>query len=250
MPHFPVVLLGEAYWRPVPQLLQHLANHATIADADLELLLPPASVTDGPRARTSARGIVAAPSRRHGSCNVGTRVTSLHTAREATMRERLGTIVVAVDFSETSEDAWAAACRLAAATGSQVHLLHVSPDPLRQAWTVEAVGVDFSAITEEWRLQAAARLAMITPLAGLAEDRITRVVVTGVPHRAITEYAAAARADLIVVGTHGYGPIRHLLLGSVAERVVRQAQCPVMTVPHRSTPARAPEEATPVHTTA
>lgn len=149
------------------------------------------------------------------------------------------TIVVAVDFSETSEDAWAAACRMAVRTGSDVHLLHVSPDPLRQAWTVEAIGVDFPAVAESWREQARERLAGIQPLAGLDEARITRVVVTGVPHAAITDYAATVHADLIVVGTHGYGPVKHMLLGSVAERVIRQSPCPVMAVPHRSIAAGA-----------
>lgn len=150
------------------------------------------------------------------------------------MDEKPDIIVVAVDFSETSEDAWAAACRLAARTASLVHLLHVSPDPLRQAWTVDALGLDLPALANEWRQQARERLAAITPVAGVPEARITRVVLTGVPHTAITDYAANVEAGLIVVGTHGYGPIKHLLLGSVAERVVRQAPCPVMTVPHRS----------------
>jgi len=149
------------------------------------------------------------------------------------MREHFDKIVVAFDFSETSEAAWAVACRLAVALNSQVHLLHVSPDPLRQAWTVEAASVDFSAVAEEWRQQAAARLAAVTPLAGLEEGRITRVVTAGVAHTVVTEYASAEHADLIVVGTHGYGPVKHLLLGSVAERIVRQASCPVLTVPHR-----------------
>jgi nucleotide-binding universal stress UspA family protein len=150
------------------------------------------------------------------------------------MGERFRKIVVAVDFSETSEDAWAAACQLAVDTQSHVHLLHVSPDPLRQPWTVEAIGVDFAGIAEDWRRKAQGQMAAIRPLAGLPEERITREVVTGVPHEAIVGYATAQHADLIVVGTHGYGPIKHLLLGSVAERVVRQAACPVMTVPHRS----------------
>ncbi|MGV3517189.1 universal stress protein [Luteitalea sp.] len=144
------------------------------------------------------------------------------------------TIVVAVDFSDTSDAAWAAACRLAAMTNSDLHLLHVSPDPLAQAWTAEAIGVDFAALARDWREQARVRLAAIEPVAGLDDARITRVVATGVPHAAIIEYAESVDADLIVVGTHGYGPIKHLLLGSVAERVVRQAACPVMTVPHRS----------------
>ena len=146
------------------------------------------------------------------------------------MGDRLDTIVVAVDFSETSEDAWAAACRLAVQTNSNLHLLHVSPDPLKQAWTVETVGVDYSPVAEEWRRQARERLDAIRPVAGLSDDRIKRVVITGVPHTAITRYAADERADLIVVGTHGYGAIKHLLLGSVAERVVQKSPCPVLAV--------------------
>ena len=73
--------------------------------------------------------------------------------------ERLETMVVAVDFSETSEDAWAAACRLAVQTNSKVHLLASSPDPLKQPWTVETVSMDYSPIAEEWRQQARERLA-------------------------------------------------------------------------------------------
>ena len=159
------------------------------------------------------------------------------------MGDRFQTIVVAVDFSETSDEAWTAACRLAMDTQSHVHLLHVSPDPLRQAWTVETIGVDFAGLAEDWRRFAVERLAAIRPVAGLPEARITREVVTGVPHEAIVDYATAQHADLIVVGTHGYGPIKHLLLGSVAERVVRQAPCPVMTVPHRSVRAEARQKA-------
>jgi nucleotide-binding universal stress UspA family protein len=159
------------------------------------------------------------------------------------MGHLLRTIVAAVDFSETSQAAWSVACRLAMETDSRVHLLHVSPDPLSQPWTVEAIGVDFPAIAEAWQQQARLRLAAIAPAAGLSEDRITRAVVIGVPHVAIVEYAATHHADLIVVGTHGYGPIKHLLLGSVVERVLRHASCPVMTVPPQV--ALTPETAVP-----
>ena len=147
------------------------------------------------------------------------------------MSETFRTIVAAVDFSDTSEEAWRTACGLAMATGSHLHLLHVSPDPLRQGWAVEAIAIDFDAIAREYREKARARMARLHPVAGLDESRITRAVVSGVPHAAITEYAAAQHADLIVVGTHGYGPLKHLLLGSVAERVARHACCAVMTVP-------------------
>jgi nucleotide-binding universal stress UspA family protein len=152
------------------------------------------------------------------------------------MTDRFHNIVVAVDFSETSEEAWKVACHFAALAGSHLHLVHVSPDPLRQAWTVEAVGVDFGAIAQEWQAQAEVRLSRMQADAPLPPDRLTRVVLVGIPHSAIVEYATTQKADLIVLGTHGYGPIKHLLLGSVAERVVRQASCPVLTVPHRHTP--------------
>jgi nucleotide-binding universal stress UspA family protein len=52
------------------------------------------------------------------------------------------------------------------------------------------------------------------------------------PAVAIVDYAKEAAIDLIVMGTHGRGPITHLLMGSVAERVVRTAPCPVLTVKH------------------
>ncbi len=148
------------------------------------------------------------------------------------MSDRFDTIVAAVDFSETSTEAWRAACQLAVALGSHLHLFHVSPDPLQQAWTVEAIGVDFKAIGEAWRAQAENRLAAMEPDPSLPPDRVTRVVEIGVPHEAIVGYAARHHAGLIVMGTHGYGPLKHLLLGSVAERVLRQAPCPVVTVPH------------------
>ena len=147
------------------------------------------------------------------------------------MTDSFQTIVVAVDFSETSEEAWAVAGRLAVATGAHLHLLHVTGDPLYQSWAVETLAVDFDGSVEEWRQRARERLATMHPVTGLDEGRITRAVVTGVPHLAIVEYAAAHHADLIVVGTHGDGPVKHLLLGSVAERVVRHAECPVLTVP-------------------
>lgn len=149
------------------------------------------------------------------------------------MPQTFDTIVVAVDFSETSDEAWYTACQLAAALGSHLHLFHASPNPLQEAWTVEAIGVDFPAIAAGWRGQAERRLEALHPTPSLPPERFTRAVTTGVPHQAILDYAARHHADLIVMGTHGYGPVKHLLLGSVAERVVREAPCPVVTVPHR-----------------
>jgi K+-sensing histidine kinase KdpD len=62
--------------------------------------------------------------------------------------------------------------------------------------------------------------------------RLQVVTRAGDPVRQITQYAAEKAVDLVVMGTHGRGPVAHMLMGSVAERVVRTAPCPVLTVRH------------------
>ncbi|WP_396625909.1 universal stress protein [Luteitalea sp.] len=151
------------------------------------------------------------------------------------------TIVAAIDFSETSDDALRVACELAATHGSALHLLHVIPDARQQAWSVEAPGLDFSALQQESIADAERMLAARTLPVTVGIPQIVRTVVAGLPAaREIAQYAASHGADLIVVGTHGYGPVRRLVLGSVADRVVRLAPCPVLTVPHHTLRATTP----------
>ena len=145
------------------------------------------------------------------------------------------TIVAAVDFSETSDDALRVACELAACHDSELHLVHVIPDARQQAWSVEAPGLDFSALQQESLAEAERMLASRTAQFTAALPRVVLRVIAGLPAaREIDQYAASHQADLIVVGTHGYGPVRRLVLGSVADRVVRMAPCPVLTVPHHT----------------
>ncbi len=152
------------------------------------------------------------------------------------------TIVAAVDFSETSDDALRLAAELAGCHDSELHLLHVIPDARQQAWSVEAPGLDFSALQEESMADAERLLAQRSAVVVSALPRVVRRVVAGLPAaREIAQYAATHRADLIVVGTHGYGPVRRLVLGSVADRVVRMAPCPVLTVPHHALRASSPD---------
>lgn len=152
------------------------------------------------------------------------------------------TVVAAIDFSETSDDALLIACQLASSHGSELHLLHVIPDARQQAWSIEAPGLDFSALQQESiadaeRMLGERALPVTTP-----PPAVVRKVVAGMPaSREIAQYAATHGADLIVVGSHGYGPVRRLVLGSVADRVVRMAPCPVLTVPHQTLRATSPE---------
>jgi nucleotide-binding universal stress UspA family protein len=142
------------------------------------------------------------------------------------------TIVVAVDFSETSTEAFEAACQLAECFGSRIHLFHASPDPLQEACAVESFGMTYREIGHAWRAQAESRLSAMEPSRPIPEHRITRAVEMGLPEQAIIAYATRHDADLIVMGTNGYSAFTLFQLGSVAEHVVREAPCAVITVPH------------------
>jgi len=138
------------------------------------------------------------------------------------------TILVPTDFSDASAAAQRYACALGEAFRSAVHLLHVVQDPYVQPWAAEAFGVSLAGVLERWEQDAKAQLAQLTSEgAGANVTCVTRV---GHPFVEILTYASEAKIDLIVMGTHGRGPVAHMLLGSVAERVVRKAPCPVLTV--------------------
>jgi len=140
----------------------------------------------------------------------------------------LNTILVPSDFSECSEEAVRYGLELARRFDARLHLLHVVQDPVTQPWAAEGFSVPAFEIVEQWRKQAAERLLAAVPEADRARVTVASVVAT--PYAEILDYAAAHDVDLIVMGTHGRGGVSHLLLGSIAERIVRRAPCPVLTV--------------------
>lgn len=149
--------------------------------------------------------------------------------------EMFNTIVVAVDFSETSRDVLHYAARVAGNMPRiSLHVLHVVQDPLQQPWAVEAVGIDFDQLEQDWIADARRKLQALIAAETFAALSPTPVVRVGRSAESIVGYAAEVAADVLVMGTHGYGPIRRFMLGSVVERVLRQATCPVLTVPDRS----------------
>ena len=143
---------------------------------------------------------------------------------------KLEHILVATDFSETSESALNYGRALARTFGARLHVLHVVENSLM--WTgVEGVAYDFALVQEEIEEAARKRLAAIVgPDAGQIPKTTTVVKAGTSPAFVIADYAKEAKIDLIVMGTHGRGLVGHLLIGSVAERVVRIAPCPVLTV--------------------
>jgi nucleotide-binding universal stress UspA family protein len=140
-------------------------------------------------------------------------------------------ILVPTDFSPASEAALATAKALAAQFGASIDMIHVLQDPYATAaYASDAYGYLPPGLRESWQREALKHLdALMTPEAA-AQFRVNTRVVFGSPANAIVEYARDNSMNLIVMGTHGRGGVAHLLLGSVAERVVRTAECPVLTV--------------------
>jgi universal stress protein A len=146
------------------------------------------------------------------------------------MTPALTTILVATDFSPTSKEALEYGHMLAERFGASLHLVHVSEPPAMAAAWSDGYSLMLADLQEEIQKEAAMRLAsMIAPS---WTTPVTTEVLTGSPARAIVDAAREGGVDLIVMGTHGYGGLSHVLLGSVAERVVRTASCPVLTVRH------------------
>lgn len=143
----------------------------------------------------------------------------------------LKTVLVATDFSEPSEVAVRYGRALADAFHASLHVLHVVPDSMALPWATMADGLAMADVQRQWEREAAERLERMVP-ADERRGRVDLVTRAGDPVRQIIGYAAEQNADLIVLGTHGRGPVAHMLMGSVAERVVRSAPCPVLTVRH------------------
>jgi nucleotide-binding universal stress UspA family protein len=142
----------------------------------------------------------------------------------------LKNILLATDFSEPSAAALEYATSLAQAFGSCIHVLHVLEDLAAHAWTTEVYVAALPGVHEEMERQARERLDAVFSAEDRARFRARTELRTGSPFVEIVRYARDEQIDLIIMGTHGRGPIAHMLLGSVAERVVRKAPCPVLTV--------------------
>src|SRR5262245_39059797 len=147
------------------------------------------------------------------------------------MAASLKRILVPTDFSETADVALDYAKQLATKMGASVHLLHVFTDP----YAVAACAPELYATVppearERAREEAHQRLFERLDSAEEQRFRGTRGIMRGLTAPQIVAYADSQDIDLIVMGTHGRRGVAHLLLGSVAEHVVRTATCPVMTV--------------------
>jgi nucleotide-binding universal stress UspA family protein len=145
----------------------------------------------------------------------------------------LKSILVATDFSEPSDTALTYGRELASRFGATLHVLHVAENIYVTTYGAEAYVAMGPNLQKELEDAARARLDELV----IDSDRsgpVTKPIVltSSSPAFAIVDYAGENGIDLIVMGTHGRGALAHLLMGSVAEKVVRLAPCPVLTVRH------------------
>lgn len=132
-------------------------------------------------------------------------------------------LIVPIDFSDLAIVALDKAVEIAGDVG-KVHAIHVLPD----MGVVDPVAI-YENISDEARIkeiEKAIRERFADPkYAGLLIH-----AAVGDPGQEVADYAKNVKADLILISSHGYGFLKHLLLGSVAERIVRLAHCPVLVL--------------------
>ena len=160
---------------------------------------------------------------------VRTAAVPVVTVRESANTEErsAGSILVCHDFSERSEAAVSVAREWALALDSAVHLLHVvEPVVYPEFYAVDVMPDEVLHRIEERSVEAMEAAAAVQ-LQGVAH---TLEVVTGRAVDAILDAADPARFDMVIMGTRGLSGLQHLLLGSVAEGVVRRSRLPVLTV--------------------
>jgi nucleotide-binding universal stress UspA family protein len=143
------------------------------------------------------------------------------------------TLLVATDFSEPSTAALKYGRALARTYNATLHVLHVVGTVSSAVYGVDGYIASLPNLQKEIEDAARSQLDDL-PLDNDERPLPTRrvLITSHAPAGAIVDYARAEQIDLIVTGTHGRGAVTHLLMGSVAERVVRTAPCPVLTVRH------------------
>jgi nucleotide-binding universal stress UspA family protein len=135
-------------------------------------------------------------------------------------------ILIPIDFSERCLGATRYAIPLAEHFDSEISLLHVLP-PFGDSDDADVNGVTIGEIMTARRAKAQKRMDDFLN-AALHHLRVKRILLDGDPSRRIVEWGLRERSDLIMMPTHGYGPFRRLLLGSVTAKVLHDTDCPVL----------------------
>jgi nucleotide-binding universal stress UspA family protein len=142
----------------------------------------------------------------------------------------LKNVLVATDFSEPSATALEYGRELARTFNASLHVLHIV-DNVVQGMVADAAPANYADVLQALEESGRRRLEATIRDDDRRELNAKPVLMSGTATAAgIVSYAREAHVDLIVMGTHGRGGWSHLMMGSVAEKVVRTAPCPVLTV--------------------
>lgn len=142
---------------------------------------------------------------------------------------RMKKILVPVDFSACSQKALQFALPFAEEFGAQIILLHVV-EPVFVPESMMMTAPELPELGATLVTTAREKLARLGEQAVPAGIKVHTIVRVGRPYQEIIDAARTEDADLIVIATHGYTGLKHVFLGSTAERVVRHSPCPVLTV--------------------
>ena len=146
----------------------------------------------------------------------------------------INTILVPSDFSADSNKAFTWALEMAEKWGARIELLHVVPTPNYPPLALLDGSFNPAGYQVSLRADAETQAKELVSRAGKPTVSIDTKVLVGTPFSDICQTAEQDQADLIIMGSHGRTGMRHMLLGSVAERVVRHASCPVLVVGKRA----------------
>lgn len=153
-------------------------------------------------------------------------------------------ILVPIDFSDDSLNALAYARDFAKPFGAELQLLYVV-EPIYYATPADmyATSPNLTVLLDEQRRAGKQQLARIAADLEKKGQPVRSLLKTGSPAQVIVDTAKSGRADMIIMATHGRTGLAHMLMGSVAEKVVRNAACPVLTVRRAAAKARKPRKA-------
>jgi len=147
-------------------------------------------------------------------------------------------LLVPIDFSDFSANLIKEGCELARRLKADLHLLHVVEDNSPAMSEIAQANPAFQAYSQDLLHRGDRQLEEASRTCDLLPDTVHRHVEVGAPVQKINDYAKANFIDLIVVATHGRSGISHWMLGSVAERLVRSAYCPVLVFPQQDATLR------------
>lgn len=140
-------------------------------------------------------------------------------------------ILFSTDFSENSIPARKCAEEYSKAFGAELSILHVvNTSGIGYPSLEEGVPVDIRVLVENMQRSVDKALALLAAELGGAAFSVKTFSRIGGPAQEIVRFASEQGMDLIIMGTHGRTGIKHLIMGSTAENVVRTADCPVLTV--------------------